>query len=326
MILVLSNERDIRTGSVVNYLNQMHVPWFRVNRERLTEEYRISALEKNGDIQIETVGDPQKKCLFGRITKAWAWKYNRRTTVEGHAAPERHLLAGEYDAVIDAAISMIPAKTWVNSPDRSREAERKIFVNQLAREHELELPNSMVTQSALEAEMFLTKNPNGVVCKPLNPSFMLRKDMPMIFATRLNDDHISQIQKVTAAPTYFQEFIEKRFEIRVILIGDQTVSAATEFTGSPSEVETDWRVLDESNSRVFPVQLDRDIEKKLAKLAASLQLEYAAVDLVVDRSGKTFFLELNPGGSWDSVQAATGVDIDQKIAKHLRNSYVQAIK
>lgn len=46
------------------------------------------------------------------------------------------------------------------------------------------------------------------------------------------------------------------------------------------------------------IALPKEIQASLHGILEHFRLRFAAVDFVVDRSGKWFFLEINPNGQW----------------------------
>ncbi|MFF7023013.1 hypothetical protein ACFY97_18670 [Streptomyces klenkii] len=53
------------------------------------------------------------------------------------------------------------------------------------------------------------------------------------------------------------------------------------------------------------------------RFMARLELRFAALDFIVSPGGEWTFLEANPCGQWDWIQAATGLPIAEAIADEL---------
>jgi acetyl/propionyl-CoA carboxylase alpha subunit len=48
-----------------------------------------------------------------------------------------------------------------------------------------------------------------------------------------------------------------------------------------------------------------------------MQLEFGALDFIVDPEGNWWFLEVNPSGQWLWIETLTGLDISGEIAQWL---------
>jgi glutathione synthase/RimK-type ligase-like ATP-grasp enzyme len=73
-----------------------------------------------------------------------------------------------------------------------------------------------------------------------------------------------------------------------------------------------------------PVAIDLDNDRKRLALAAArtVEADYAGVDLITDRNGKTYVIEVNGIPGWRGLQQATGLDVANAVADHaLSSSY-----
>jgi glutathione synthase/RimK-type ligase-like ATP-grasp enzyme len=59
------------------------------------------------------------------------------------------------------------------------------------------------------------------------------------------------------------------------------------------------------------------VEEKCILLAARLGLRFAAIDLILDRTGEYWFLEANPNGQWAWIESRTGLAISSAIVDEL---------
>lgn len=80
----------------------------------------------------------------------------------------------------------------------------------------------------------------------------------------------------------------------------------------------DWRVAYYTGKLRFePLKLPRDIANKCVAHVKALGLEFGAIDLVVDKKGKYWFLENNPNGQWEFIGGQTAELIAKAIARLL---------
>lgn len=60
-----------------------------------------------------------------------------------------------------------------------------------------------------------------------------------------------------------------------------------------------------------------DIQNKLLKVLEYFELDYACLDLCVDKNGEFWLLDVNPFGRYKWIELAVGLEISQAIAELL---------
>ena len=86
---------------------------------------------------------------------------------------------------------------------------------------------------------------------------------------------------------------------------------------SKEETATDWRKGSYTDLRHQVVSLPGDVEAACVKLVKNLGLRFGAIDLVLDRKGRFWFLECNPNGQWAWIENRTGLPISAAIVDEL---------
>lgn len=114
-------------------------------------------------------------------------------------------------------------------------------------------------------------------------------------------------------PGIFQEFVEKRDEFRVTLVGDDLYCARIEAKkGSPAYM--DWR-RDHLGDIFFAGELPTEAERCLRRFQDRAGIAFGAYDLVRDLSGRIWFLECNPAGQYLWLKEKCGLDISPSVAR-----------
>lgn len=124
----------------------------------------------------------------------------------------------------------------------------------------------------------------------------------------------ARLDDVTACPTQFQQFIDG-VDYRVHVVGDAVLacridSAAVDYRYPPASGGT---------TAMSAVILRDDVEERCRRLARTLDLSLAGIDLKLDRHGQWWCLEVNtaPGFTWFENQ--TGLPITDAVATLLVN-------
>lgn len=124
------------------------------------------------------------------------------------------------------------------------------------------------------------------------------------------------MQGLHVAPTIFQQAVDFDFDVRVTVIGARVFAAKVQAQDRRKNVSTrDWKVgYFHGVVRLEPYELPKVISRKCAALVKRLGLHFGAIDLVRDKNGIFWFLEINPNGQWAFVEEETGMPLGKTMA------------
>lgn len=114
---------------------------------------------------------------------------------------------------------------------------------------------------------------------------------------------------------FLQNKIEKRFDVRATFVEGKCF-AVTIDSQQLEDTCIDWR-RGEHILQHTPIELPQDIQTKCLRLMQRLNLDYGAIDFVLDKQGNYIFLEINPNGQWAWIEHLTGLPISKEIVKCL---------
>jgi glutathione synthase/RimK-type ligase-like ATP-grasp enzyme len=209
-----------------------------------------------------------------------------------------------------------PDAFWVSHPENIGKADYKILQLRVANKLGMNIPETLFASSPKQAQNFLAKHK---ICIAKSQATIL--PLNHIAFTRIlhNDDDID-FSKLNYDPFTFQQYIEPDFELRVTVVGDKVFTAKVggeEIDGVQS-VHRDWRyshVNDTFKAEVY--KLSDGIQHQCVQLVKELELKFGAIDLIVDKKGKVWFLEINSNGQWAFVESETGQPIGKALADML---------
>jgi len=116
---------------------------------------------------------------------------------------------------------------------------------------------------------------------------------------------------------FFQEYIEKEFEIRIFYFLGQFFSMAI-FSQKDVKTLIDYRNYNDNKpNRNIPFKLPIEIQKKLRRLMKKLDLNTGSIDMIYSKTGQFVFLEINPCGIFDWLSSNCNYYIEKYIAKAL---------
>ncbi|HNN90740.1 MAG TPA: MvdD family ATP-grasp ribosomal peptide maturase [Pseudomonadota bacterium] len=209
----------------------------------------------------------------------------------------RHGCVEETEALLRGVLAAAPCPI-VDSPELVRKNGHKPFQLRLAQSLGLATPRTLMTNDAQAAREFMASCPRGVVAKMLS-AFSVFNDTgeeQVVFTTALSDQHLDKLDGLRYCPMVFQERVEKQVELRVTAVGNRLFAAAVD-SQATAGAEVDWRERGVTLLQSWqPYTLPRDVEDKLHRYMTAIGMQYSAIDLIVEPSGRHVFLEANPAG------------------------------
>jgi glutathione synthase/RimK-type ligase-like ATP-grasp enzyme len=320
-ILVVTNSYDdLHVKAVQPWVEQMGSALVRLDTDKIvTGECRLLWDYQAGDLVIRNQNDAVS---LKEIDSVWyrkpfgfgqTWGF-----VESIADPvQRALVAAEVRDFLLALFAALSDRFWLNRPEDIELARLKPFQLHLARELDLPMPDTIITNDPEVARTFCRQGPT--VFKPLaQASLKYNKRTYGVVTTLLTDRHMEQLEFIRAQPVLLQRYIDKSSELRVTYVGGEFFVARQVLAGCSVSNAVDWRSLQGTDSSTYePGELDPDTICKIRVLLDKLKLGFAAIDFAVDQNGTLFFLEINPNGQWLGYTEGIGLPAAKSIARCL---------
>ena len=203
-------------------------------------------------------------------------------------------------------------KKWVNDPWLMQIAEGKAYQLQVASDVGFTIPNTVMTSDPEIVSELYTNSEGKIISKIITPTPILDH---VIYTNRVTSEDMESIDSVRMCPSIFQTEIEKSYELRIIVVG-QNIFAAKIFSQGNKETEVDWRKNPKHNDysvKMESCSIPNGIKKKIHSFMKIIGLNYGAIDMVVTPDNEYVFLEINPAGQWYFVQTNTAMDIASAI-------------
>ncbi len=113
-------------------------------------------------------------------------------------------------------------------------------------------------------------------------------------------------------PLIVQEYLSNPGrDIRVFVVGGQVIGSAYKY-GAPGQ----WKTNVAQGGRMVDEPVPDDILELGVKATMAIGLDYAGVDIIESDRGPVI-LEVNGSPGWQALREATGVDVANKIVKHV---------
>lgn len=196
-----------------------------------------------------------------------------------------------------------------------RRAGQKELQLAVARELGMTIPATLISNEPDQVKAFINKHKN-VVAKMLH-SFAVYQDNKeqVVFTSDIQAEHIND--SLTLCPMVFQQKIAKQRELRITVVGEQCFCIGLQ-SQNYSGAEVDWRrqglqLIDHWQIEALPAA----VQAQCLALCRKLNLNYGAIDIIVDTDGRYVFLEVNPSGEFYWAEQFNDMAITRALAQLL---------
>lgn len=203
---------------------------------------------------------------------------------------------------------------WISPQAAISSAEAKPHQISVASQIGFNVPDTLVTNDPLNARRFVLEN-GPVVLKAASYGDLGRGRV--LHTTLLPEWLDDYNEEIRTAPHLLQRFVDKVYDYRVTVV-DRHVFACRIHSQSFLDYSVDMRRgLSDMRMQHDKVDLPTELAGLCADIVAKLGLRFGAIDIVEDKTGKYWFLEINPNGQWAWIQDRTGTPIATTIAEAL---------
>lgn len=195
----------------------------------------------------------------------------------------------------------------INSPRAIERTVDKFWTSALLEQCGIQTPETIVCENIDEAFQAFRALGDAIV-KPLFGSMglgMVRvSDEEMAFRVFRALDEIRGVY-------YLQRVIEHDgADIRAFVIGGRVL-------GAIERRAPGWRTNVSRGAKARAVNLNDELNALAVRAAAAVGADYAGVDLLTARDGRTHVLEVNGIPGWKGLQDATGLDVAGRLVEYL---------
>lgn len=303
-ILIISNSHDCHVVKMVDALKQLAWPFFILNLDKFPLQYKLTQDFSNEVVNtiLQDLSN-EESINFNDVGVVWNRKPAPFSFSNETMSAEQNLFATqETEHALFSALYLLDCH-WFNHPKYLRAAVWK--GEQLKRAQCLGfiIPNTIISNDPDQIRKFY-KEHKRVVYKVLSDPFLgfnewedeVTTEVKSVPTTEVSAEMLEDGDSLSVIPNQFQEYIEKAFELRVIIIGDTVFCARIDSQSHP-ETKVDCRNFN-VNIPYTNFKLPAEIEEKCLKLMNSYQLKYSAIDLIVTPQNEYVFLENNPCGQY----------------------------
>lgn len=334
MILIQSQDFDISTNDVIEWLLASKVSYVRLNVEDKSVHPDSLQFDSENNVQmVIKAGD--KRICSSEITAYW----HRRGSVGTHFHSSKFDFLKEnmnQELVSDFKENLYTESHTLGTFLNHRLTETKIklghphraTINKLKMLSEalkagLDVPATLITRNKAELEKFAAENGELVTKSILNNVFFhYDKESLISYTEEIDEERMAEIPE-TFYYSLFQAKIPKRLELRIFYLRGKFYAMGI-FSQLDDQTTVDFRKYNyEKPNRTVCYQLPQPIEQKLTVLMDALGLDTGSIDMIVGNDGRYVFLEVNPVGQFAMVSRPCNYPLEKYIADYLISGELQ---
>lgn len=317
MILIVSNKSDLATDFLILRLHEKGIPFRRINTEEFLSVWNVNIFLDNEHEDCVICFDDGSVLQVSTITGA----YIRQPKLPSLniSGEEIEFAKREIGETLKSLWRFIQDPIWLNAPHKILRASNKPEQLHIAHDLGFRIPNTCITADKESINSFYEKNQKDIIVKAVKHGFVLDAGNSKVATTRIIDhESIQKIDNYERIPMIIQKRIEKKFDVRVTVVGNRIFATAIH---SQQHLQTavDWRLADQYEIKLKheAINLPEDVEKLCHAIVSKFQLSYAAIDLILSKDEEYYFLEMNPNGQWAWIEQLTGWPIRDAIIDEL---------
>ena len=320
MILIISDPaEDAHVGFVEEELRVRGAEYVIFNPGDYPVRSSITVSQHDTGAPVMTLSGSGTTVDLGDVTGAWIRRPGKPSVTPDMDPAVAEWADMECRHVVRGLYEHIPHARWISQPSAIERANTKPWQLRIARELGFSVPPYVLTTDPDAARAFIRRHDHAVIAKSLARPFLVwpQEAEAQVMYTRLLDREAeAELAHVRNAPTFFQKYIVKEADLRVIVIGEE-VFAVEIASGQNANTAVDFRVIDPFDLPHRVVTLSPQLNDACVALTKRLGLAFGAIDIVRDADGGHHFLEINPNGQWMWLEWMTGVPLRRAICDFL---------
>lgn len=321
MILILSTPEDIDTNLVIEWLHHKKIPFFRLNDEDLIMGKTNIVYTPADKILIE---NSSLRIDLSIVKVVWYRKFgflNDYYEIFGGNNDLMQYVNSEFRSLKLFLFESLSNKRWLCNIQKP---VSKMQMLNIAKNLKINIPDTIICTKKSELKLFFLRNNKSIITKSIaDARFIKYKSHGFMFHTHKIED-IKDFDEIFS-PSLFQEYIEKKIEIRTFYLNGECYSMAI-FSQNNENTKLDFRNYDiEYPNRFVPYKLPKELEKKIILFMKSINLNTGSLDLIKSsKNEEYYFLEVNPCGQFGMTSNPCNYNLHEKVANFLINAQYES--
>lgn len=307
-VLIVTHSGDLHADRLMPLLSDRGAIPFRINLDAFPRDYQLCQLIGGGRCINRLRLLPDGAWLdLDEVGAIWLRKAAEFSYLSNDLAQQERAYAKlETEQALFSLLYALDCY-WMSHPRALRGAQWKGEQLKRAQQMGFRIPASIVTNSPDEVRRFREQVAGPIVFKAMSTPTLAADEVEAqqriaggLATTLIDEGVLANLDAVRELSCHFQEYVAKRHELRVTVIGRRVFAARLHSQDDP-------RTAIDSRDMSAPIRyeacaLPPEVERRCVDFVRSYGLEYGALDLIVTPGGDYVFLENNPVGQFLYVQ------------------------
>jgi hypothetical protein len=296
MLLIISNKKDETTNYLCRRLEYAKFDFFRFDTDS-----QITSLRIGFEKEFPFIENKSRKFLPSDFNCVW---FRRPTQIHLKLTPKKSenlQISHEWTEAFENFFSFISPHKWINYPAFNSLAQHKLEQLSRAKKFGLTIPDTVLTMAPQVLKKFWKRNNGEIIVKPLASGYLEGKNKThdaSIYTNKVKLIDLKKANLLENCPTLFQNLISKDLDVRLTIIDRYVDAVGLKYREADGSQRVDIRRNNMVDVEYSKIVVPPMIRKKILDLMKSYNLRFSAIDMVIDKFGKWYFLEINPNGQW----------------------------
>lgn len=322
-ILVISEEKDSSTNSVLKWIKYLGGTYLRINN---TSKLKFISSELSDDFDDVIFEFKEVIYKMSDFTGYWYrrgrlnfnYSYFQFENIELEKSVN-DMFNNEFTYLNNYIYYYIEKHRNINQIGAIGDNKTNKITNLLiAKKNNLKIPFTTIINTK-EKLLEYKKEHLVLLTKPIYQRGLEYNDGDYNFSglSAIIDDETIENLNETFSPTLIQAYVEKKYELRIFFLDDKYFASAI-FSQNDEQTKIDFRNYNfKKPNRTVNFTLPIDIENKLKKCMSEIGLKSGSIDMIVTPDNEYVFLEVNPVGMFWQVSFPCNYNIEKEIAQFL---------
>jgi ATP-GRASP peptide maturase of grasp-with-spasm system len=333
MLLILSEEFDVTTNEVIDWLEYFKIPFIRVNNTSLItiEHIEINNNSISWNLTIsEKFNNKLTKVNSEQIKAFWyrrgEFLINNEVQVTEEVYNRSYPIINKLQKYITSSQKNLVDFLYLNLNNFKHlgyfhdNFTIKIHNQLVASNCGLSIAASAIINNKCDLNKFRAKYDKCITKGIHDNGFGIINKIDVTCLTQLIDDTNLENLPDDFGASFVQEYIEKLFELRIFFMDGEFYSAAI-FSQEDEKTKIDFRNYNyDKPNRLVPYNLPSIIEEKIICFMNALKMNTGSIDIIVSKNMEYLFLEVNPVGQFGWISDKCNYKIEKNIAEYFKIS------
>lgn len=319
LVLIVTNSDENNVVNVENHLNDMGQGFLRLNVDEVLKSNPVMFLSNVFDLE-ETLFLKEKTFKCRDIKSVWFRRPRKITVSDPSTNMEERFVEDEFSASLWSMYTTLSGALWMNNPLYGCYLleHNKLLQLKIAKTCDLYVPKTIITNCPSGAIRFCKSLGGSLAIKSVHSRiFQKENEISGIYTNKVSCEFLEEhAENIKISPVMFQEYIPKKFELRITIVGTRIFACKID-SQSSERSKIDWRRYDFENVKHEKFNLPENIKNNLLSFMSRCKIIYGAIDMIVDDQGRFVFLEVNPNGQYGWIEGLTEMPISKAIAETL---------